>query len=224
MWVRAEFIGSPWTGSRVFITGIIQGEISNVTCYFSEINWVKRLMWINVTLNVIIKNYVSLNYCKAQGDVFLFPFFFLYPRFHREDPSVKNSHFSCFGSRHCSTFWTKCHNGFYWSLMSGALSDAKVTMLSASPNRINRCCDSRAFHKRPQRRSILSKNLASISVGWWKDKARTSFEFITVMTILPAHIVAPTVHHYYPFRYCIEGVGKTYIRCKGSSFTCVLEE
>lgn len=65
---RAEFIGSPWTGSTVFITGIIQGEISNVTCYFSGIHWAKRLMWINVTLNVIIKSYVFWNHCKPRGD------------------------------------------------------------------------------------------------------------------------------------------------------------
>lgn len=118
-------------------------------------------MWTNVTLNVIIKNYASLNYRKPRGDVFLFPFFFLhlFPP-HSEDPSVKYSHFSCFGSRHRSTFWAKCHNGFYWSLMSGALSDAKVTMLSAFPNRIYGCCDSRAFRKRAHRRSILPKNCA----------------------------------------------------------------
>ena len=110
-----------------------------------------------------------------------------------------------FGFRHCSTFWVKCRNGFYWSMMSGALSDAEVTMLSASSNRINRCCDSRAFYKRPWRRSIFPQNWASISVVWWKDKVSTSFDFITVTTILTTCLVTiqPTVQQHYSFTYCL---------------------
>lgn len=33
-------------------------------------------MWINVTLNVIIKSSVTLSYCKPRGDMFLLPFLF----------------------------------------------------------------------------------------------------------------------------------------------------
>lgn len=51
--------------------------------------------------------------------------------------------------------------------MSSALSVAKVTTLSASPNCINRCCDSRAFHKRPPEAVNISRRnlLRFLSAG-----------------------------------------------------------
>lgn len=157
-WERAEYIGSPWTGSTVFITDIIQGKISYLTCYFSEINWTTRLMWINVTLNVIIKSHVSLNYCEPRGDMFLLPFcpfsvFF----FRSEDPSVKNSHFPCLVPGIAQHFERNGVMVFIDPWCPVPSPDAKVTMLAASPNRINRCCDSRGFHKKKttQRQSIF---------------------------------------------------------------------
>lgn len=56
-------------GCTVFITGIIQGQISYLTCYFREINGTERLMWINAMLNVIIKSCVSLSNCRSGGYV-----------------------------------------------------------------------------------------------------------------------------------------------------------
>ena len=123
--------------------------------------------------------------------MFPFPFFFFSLSFFFSSQRILQSRiptFLVFGSRHCSTFWAKCRNGFYWSLMSGAFSDTKVTMLSASAHHINRCLDSGAFHKRPRSRSILPRKCASISAGWWKGKVRMSFDLITVMTILTTHL------------------------------------
>lgn len=93
------------------------------------------------------KKDASLNYCKARGDMFLLPFFFFLsiqffiwknlrsriPTFLVLVPGIAQ-HFE--------------RNAIMVFIDPGALSDSKVTTLSASPNRINRCCDSRAFHKR----------------------------------------------------------------------------
>lgn len=131
----------------------------------------------------------SQYFCQQQyAPVAMFSFYFF----------SQNSHFSCFGSGHCSTFWEECHNGFYWSLTSGALPRAEETMLSAS---LNRCCDSRAFHKRRKRRSIFPKNRASISISW-RDKGRTSFEFITVMTVLTTHLEASVFSSHIMYSRC----------------------
>lgn len=163
-------------GCTVFITGIIQGQISYLTCYFREINGTERLMRINATLNVIIKSCVSLSYCRFGGDTFLLQsFFFCLGRSLAEEFPL--SLFSC---RRWPTFWEKGCNGFYWSSMAQRRPRAGATMPSAPSNSISKCCDSGAVQEAkvvniPQQLRSSFQRLVKAVVGVSDCDELTSF-------------------------------------------------